>query len=125
MANFTSSMQLLLKYDTNKSKEALKMYQDEGIVKQTKAGKQGRDDSIKCLSIHSSHIHFIIKHVLCEKICRVGLYTELSYAIIPTFSPAFCSSTIPTFCYIFNDFFSSCQIEHPIILQMKWDRGQL
>ena len=54
------------------------MYQDEGIVKQTKAGKQlqGRDDSIKCLSMHSPNIHFITIHVL-------------SYAIIPTFFPCF------------------------------------
>ena len=35
------------------------------------------------------NIHFIIIHVLCEKICRVGLYAELSYAIIPTLFPCF------------------------------------
>ena len=38
------------------------------------------------------------------KICRVELCTELFYAIILTFSPAFCLPAIPTSCYILNVF---------------------
>jgi len=107
-------MQLLLKCDTNKSKETLKMYQDEGIVKQAKAGKQGRDDSIKCLSMHSPHIHVVIIHVL-NCLMLSSLPFSLLFAVL-------LSLHFVTFSMIF---FSSCQIEHPIVLQMKWDRGQL
>ena len=56
----------------------------------SRSGKQGRDDSIKQFSSISTQLHPI--HVFpLLKICRVGLtlYTELSYAIIPTFLPCF------------------------------------
>ena len=41
--------------------------------------KTNRDDGIKQFSIHT----FLIIHVLCGKICKMVLYTELFYAIIP------------------------------------------
>ena len=50
------------------------MLQDVGIADHQKAGKQGRDDSIKqfCIRPHLSYLSKL-------KICRMEMYTELFY----------------------------------------------
>ena len=53
----------------------------------------------------------MIIHVLCGKICKMVLYTELFYAIIPACFHTFCCSVIPTSPYIFNVFYTCIIIE--------------
>ena len=67
------------------------------VSDQHKAGKQGRDDSIKHFrtQLHLIHIYSLLK------ICRVGVYTELFYAIIPTLFPCFLLICYPYISYMF------------------------
>ena len=54
-------------------------------------------------------------HVLCGKICKMVLYTELFYAIIPACFHTFCCSVIPTSPYILNVFYT-CSIYMIVML---------
>jgi len=56
------------------------MYRDNRLAK----SRETRYDSIKLFSIQPYPTYFPTL-----KICRVGLYTELFYAIIPTLFPCF------------------------------------
>ena len=68
--------------------------------------KTSRDDGIKQFNIiiyNTLHTGtFLIIHVLYGKICKMVLYTELFYAIIPACFHTFCCSVIPTSPYISN-----------------------
>ena len=65
--------------------------------------KTSRDEGIKQFSIQHPSILFSL---LCGKIhvCKMVLYTELFYALIPACFHTFCCSVIPTSPYIFNVF---------------------
>ena len=52
------------------------------------------------ITVYNTLHTFLIIHVLCGKICKIGLYTELFYAIIPACFLTFCCSAIPTSPYI-------------------------
>ena len=72
-----------------------------------KSMKTSRDDGIKQFSIqHPTYF----SHYTCimgwGKICKMVLYTELFYAIIPACFHTFCCSVIPTSPYIFNVFYT-------------------
>ena len=62
-----------------------------GIVgQQKKTEKLSRDDSIKQLTMQPHRTYLFML-----KICRVGLYIELLYAIIPTWFPCFLLFSYP------------------------------
>ena len=56
--------------------------------------KTSRDDGINSSVYNTLHTFLIIQ--LCGKICKMVLYTELFYAIIPACFHTFCCSVIPT-----------------------------
>ena len=72
------------------------------IAGHQRAGKQGRDDSIKQFSVQPYPTYFSTFKI---HVCRVELCTELFYAIIPT---SFCWSAIPT--SLFNIFDLLCNV---------------
>ena len=120
MANFSSSMYLLLnKGDINKSKyKHYKILWDVGIAHRHKAGKQGRDDSIKqfCIQPHPTDLHN-------KGMYRAELCTELFYAVTTTLFPCFGWSAIPRSCHIFDVFFYfCCTVEYisPWVMHITW-----
>ena len=64
--------------------------------------KTSRDDGIKQFSIQ--HPTYFSHYTLWGKICKMVLYIELFYAIIPACFHTFCCSVIPTSPYIFYVF---------------------
>jgi len=56
------------------------------MTDQQKAGKRGRDDSIS-IQPYPTYLYPIYLSTL--RICKVGLYTELFYAIVSTLFPCF------------------------------------
>jgi len=67
-----------------------------------KIGKQGRDDSIKQFSIQPPYTDLFPLYLYTEERYEGRLYTKLF--TISCCHP-FCCFAIPTFCYIFNDFY--------------------
>ena len=85
------------------------MYRDVGIAEQQKVRKQAsRDDGIKQFSIATTPyiIIFLVIHVLCGKICKMGLYTAL--CCHPCLFPHFLLFCFP---YISTGFYTCNYIE--------------
>ena len=77
-------------YSTTKIKKNIKNVTGSRDSRSTKAGKQGSGDSIKQFSTQLCPVHTFI-----VEICRVGLYAELFYAIIPTLFSCFMPMCYP------------------------------
>jgi len=85
---------------TKKDIKKTKNIKNFGIAGQQKARKEGKNDSIK------SSVYSHPAYISTLKICRVGLYSELFYAITPYFfSLLFADLRWPTSHCIMNNFY--------------------